>query len=150
MSQTHFLMKRKKKSDCWWSFEQVPQHFSSGRGGAGNIHRSQSRDQAFTSAGAEVPRGREAAAQHPADITHTGRGGLGNIARSPSRPRGVGEYNSVHSMSAERKGRGNGVRTSSALGLGLGSWMGWRARTEWMLRSGDGRAYVVNDVSSVP
>ncbi|KAI5117022.1 hypothetical protein M0805_000006 [Coniferiporia weirii] len=57
--------------------------FSTGRGGAGNIHRSLSRDAPPVPA-VPAPRGREPAVG--TDVTHVGRGGVGNV-RSPSRPR---------------------------------------------------------------
>ncbi|KAL5478663.1 hypothetical protein ACEPAI_1940 [Sanghuangporus weigelae] len=57
--------------------------FSTGRGGAGNIHRSHSRDADTPTS--PPPAGREASPiREP--ITHVGRGGLGNF-RDPSRPR---------------------------------------------------------------
>lgn len=71
--------------------------FSTGRGGAGNIHGSPSRgaDGSQTRGGynyeaSPAPRGREPApgVEH---ITHVGRGGAGNI-REASRPR-ESEYN---------------------------------------------------------
>ncbi|KAL5510998.1 hypothetical protein ACEPAG_3717 [Sanghuangporus baumii] len=57
--------------------------FSTGRGGAGNIHRSHSRD--VDTPTSPPPAGREASPiREP--ITHVGRGGLGNF-RDLSRPR---------------------------------------------------------------
>ncbi|KAL5524906.1 hypothetical protein ACEPAF_8775 [Sanghuangporus sanghuang] len=57
--------------------------FSTGRGGAGNIHRSHSRDAGTPTS--PPPAGREASPTRE-PITHLGRGGLGNF-RDPSRPR---------------------------------------------------------------
>ena len=58
--------------------------FSTGRGGAGNIHRSQSRDAAMTAEQfAQVRRGREPV---PSPTTNIGRGGAGNFI-DPAHPR---------------------------------------------------------------
>ena len=63
--------------------------FSTGRGGAGNIHRSQSRDAAMTAEQfAQIKRGREPA---PSPTTHIGRGGAGNFL-DPAHPRESCEY----------------------------------------------------------
>ncbi|KAH8115044.1 hypothetical protein DFH11DRAFT_1726493 [Phellopilus nigrolimitatus] len=64
---------------------------STGRGGAGNIHRSLSRDELNnTDGGAAVPAPRGREPNVGGDVTHVGRGGAGNV-RSPSGARDSGE-----------------------------------------------------------
>ena len=87
-------------SSC--SFPRRHEQYSTGRGGAGNIHRSVSGTrQGITDDIGTPARGREPPAGATTTgtgdrITHVGRGGAGNV-RSPSRePRDASEFFSYH------------------------------------------------------